>query len=208
MQIKIQIEERQSNTYSKNNSLININKMKNSAIFVLLLLLSGSLLGQYNNSEIPTSINPSGDEPDASAILDVQSTDKGILIPRMTTAQRIAISSPAQGLLVFDLGTGGFWFYNGQAWADLSTGGDVSWGDLSDIPSDIADGDDVNDADSDATNELQNWSNLPGIPTEILDGDDNTQLSEAQVNAIVANNGYIQNEADGDPTNEIELPSG
>lgn len=40
--------------------------------------------------------------PDPSAMLDVSSTDKGMLVPRMTTAQRLAIPSPAESLLVFD----------------------------------------------------------------------------------------------------------
>ena len=40
--------------------------------------------------------------PDPSAILDVSSTNKGILFPRMTTAQKLAITSPANGLMVYD----------------------------------------------------------------------------------------------------------
>ncbi|TDA85852.1 hypothetical protein E0702_17340, partial [Halomonas marinisediminis] len=40
--------------------------------------------------------------PDASSALEVQSTEKGLLIPRMTSAQRTAIASPALGLLVYD----------------------------------------------------------------------------------------------------------
>ena len=58
-------------------------------------------------------------QSDPSAIMNVQSTDKGILIPRMTTAQRTAITNPAKGLLVFDNTTNGFWFYNGTSWDDL-----------------------------------------------------------------------------------------
>jgi uncharacterized protein (TIGR02145 family) len=42
------------------------------------------------------------DAPDPSAMLDVQSTSKGFLPPRMTTAERNAISNPATGLLVFN----------------------------------------------------------------------------------------------------------
>lgn len=40
--------------------------------------------------------------PNASAALDIESTNKGILIPRMTTVQKIAIATPAEGLLVYD----------------------------------------------------------------------------------------------------------
>ena len=56
---------------------------------------------------------------DASASFEMQDVDKGILISRLTTAQRVAISNPAKGLLVFDKTTNSFWFYNGIEWADL-----------------------------------------------------------------------------------------
>ena len=68
------------------------------------------------------AINSDGSNADASAILDVKSTNKGMLVPRMTTAQRTAIASPAKGLLVFDNDTGDFWFYNGTAWTSLTSG--------------------------------------------------------------------------------------
>ena len=55
--------------------------------------------------------------PDASSILDLTSTSAGLLTPRMTTAQRTAIASPATGLLVYQTdGTTGFYYYNGAAW--------------------------------------------------------------------------------------------
>ena len=57
--------------------------------------------------------------PDASAVLDIQSSsnDKGVLIPRMTQAQRNAISSPATGLMIFQTdGNVGFYFYDGSSW--------------------------------------------------------------------------------------------
>lgn len=66
--------------------------------------------------------------PDPSAALHVESTDKGVLIPRLTTAQRQTISNAATGLLVFDTDTGGFWFYNGTSWVELSDpNGDDVW---------------------------------------------------------------------------------
>ena len=56
--------------------------------------------------------------PDPKAALDVSATDKGLLVPRLTAAQRTAISSPPVGLLVFQTdGTQpGFWYYFGGAW--------------------------------------------------------------------------------------------
>jgi len=43
------------------------------------------------------------ENPDASAILDISDTTKGVLVPRMTSSQRLSIVSPANGLLVFDI---------------------------------------------------------------------------------------------------------
>lgn len=56
--------------------------------------------------------------PDASAALDITATDKGMLPPRMTMAQRDAIVSPATGLLIYqtDAATG-YYYYNGSAWS-------------------------------------------------------------------------------------------
>ena len=60
--------------------------------------------------------------PDASAALDITSTTKGLLMPRMTNVQRLAISNPAAGLQVFvtDFDGGSFMFYNGTEWGTLS----------------------------------------------------------------------------------------
>ncbi|MBK7031090.1 MAG: hypothetical protein IPH45_18645 [Bacteroidales bacterium] len=63
------------------------------------------------------AINTDGSVPDNSAMLDVKSTTKGMLLPRMTSAERIAIVSPATGLSVYDLITQSYWYYNGTAWA-------------------------------------------------------------------------------------------
>jgi len=63
-------------------------------------------------------INDDGSLPDASAVLDVKSTTKGMLVPRMTTSEKNAITSPAVGLLVFDITLNTFYFYNG-AWVPI-----------------------------------------------------------------------------------------
>jgi len=62
------------------------------------------------------AINTTGNQAHNSAMLDVSSTDKGMLIPRMTTVQRTSIVSPATGLLVYDTNDNQFWFYNGTTW--------------------------------------------------------------------------------------------
>ncbi len=69
------------------------------------------------------AINTDGTNPAVSAMLDVKSTTKGMLIPRLTQAQRLLISSPVEGLMVYqtDL-TSGFYYYNGALWTRLSSG--------------------------------------------------------------------------------------
>lgn len=64
----------------------------------------------------------------ASSVLDVKSTSKGFLAPRMTMAQRIAIGSPADGLLVYQTnGAKGFYYYNASAWTLIDAGGVSQW---------------------------------------------------------------------------------
>ena len=59
--------------------------------------------------------------PDASSALDITSTTKGLLIPRMTETQRDAISSPATGLMIYQTdGTVGFYYYNGSSWVEVA----------------------------------------------------------------------------------------
>lgn len=59
-----------------------------------------------------------------SQILDVESTSDGILIPRMTEAQRDAISPDIEGMLIYQTNnTKGFYYYNGSVWTPLSGGG-------------------------------------------------------------------------------------
>ncbi|MES2629594.1 MAG: hypothetical protein V4616_11550 [Bacteroidota bacterium] len=61
-------------------------------------------------------INTDGTTPDASALLDVKSTSQGVLVPRMTKAQRDAIASPANALVIFQTdNTAGFYYNAGTA---------------------------------------------------------------------------------------------
>ena len=82
--------------------------MKTTSILPLFFCLWATTLFSQSNIQQSLSVNGSGAAPEASAQLDVSATDKGMLVPRMTSAQRTAIASPATGLLVFDTVTGGF----------------------------------------------------------------------------------------------------
>lgn len=59
--------------------------------------------------------------PNASAILDAQSTTKGVRMPNMTTTQKNAISSPAAGLMVFDTTLAKLCVYSGSAWQTITS---------------------------------------------------------------------------------------
>jgi hypothetical protein len=69
--------------------------------------------------------------PHPTALLELYSTSKGLLIPRMTQAERDAISSPATGLLIYQTdNTPGFYYWNGTAWIPLlssSSGSGLFW---------------------------------------------------------------------------------
>jgi uncharacterized protein (TIGR02145 family) len=105
-------------------------------LFILMgFILAIPGLGAFSQ----TSINTDGSSPDPSAMLDVKSTNKGMLIPRMTAVQRTGISAATNGLLVFqtDAATG-FYYHNGTAWTYLGTGegdgGHMIDGDGNDYP--------------------------------------------------------------------------
>ncbi len=66
------------------------------------------------------AINTTGSASDPSAILDVSSTSKGVLISRMTLAQRNVISNPATGLLIWNIDCDEFQVYNGTIWKTTS----------------------------------------------------------------------------------------
>lgn len=74
-----------------------------------LMLSGGTLTGSLGIGESPL----------ASAVLDVASTTQGFLPPRMTTTQRTAISSPAEGLQVYDLTVHQLYQWNGSSWVIL-----------------------------------------------------------------------------------------
>jgi hypothetical protein len=102
--------------------------MKNIRItflaLVLFILISVNAMSQNQN----VSINNNGNPPDVAAILDISSSNKGVLIPRMTTAQRTAITPlglSQKGLLVYDTTLDQFWYFDGTQWLPIMglTGG-------------------------------------------------------------------------------------
>lgn len=108
--------------------------MKKLYIFFVSLLSFASLLAQ--NVGIGTAT------PNGSAMLDVAATDKGLLIPRMSKTQRIAIATPANGLLVFQNAPDsiGFYYYNsgGWVWLQNASGTGSGWSTSGNAGTDIS----------------------------------------------------------------------
>jgi hypothetical protein len=88
-----------------------------------LIVIAWIILSVFNSSAQNVAINSTGAAPAPSAMLDIASTTSGLLIPRMTTAQRTAIAAPATGLLVYDTSLNMFYYYNGTAWVPMATSG-------------------------------------------------------------------------------------
>ena len=77
---------------------------------LIIAILFTTLAGIANAQSV--GINSDGSAPAVSAMLDVSSTAKGFLAPRMTAAQKAAITSPATGLLVYQTDAPAGYYYN------------------------------------------------------------------------------------------------
>ncbi|MBN2662433.1 MAG: hypothetical protein JXR68_02185 [Bacteroidales bacterium] len=88
---------------------------------ITLFIIFATIFFSIDSFSQGISVNTDGADADASAMFDIQSTAGGLLIPRMTAAQKVAIASPATGLLVYQTDdVTGFYFYNGAEWTKLS----------------------------------------------------------------------------------------
>jgi len=88
-------------------------------ILIILAILSFSL------SHAQVGIGT--DTPDGSSALDVTSNSQGVLIPRLTEAQRDLIANPAEGLMIYQTDNDfGFYFFDGVNWVTLASGS--AWG--------------------------------------------------------------------------------
>ncbi len=111
---------------------------KDSYFRLGVLLVIHSMLLQYSAAQ---SVGFNNAFPDASSIIDAAATDRGVLIPRMTTAQRNAISSPANGLLVYDTDFELFYFNSGTSgspvWVPINSGFHASKTRIKILPNDF-----------------------------------------------------------------------
>ena len=89
-------------------------KTLKNLLFLTVLILICTL------SHAQVSINNDGSDPDPSAMLDVKSSDKGFLPPRLTRAQRDAIANPAEGLVIYNTTNKTLDIYDGTRWGTIS----------------------------------------------------------------------------------------
>lgn len=80
----------------------------------LILILFATTSTFLVNGQV--AINNDGSAPDPSAMLDVKSSEAGMLIPRMSAAQRNSIPGPATGLLVYVTDDNNYYYFNGVDW--------------------------------------------------------------------------------------------
>jgi hypothetical protein len=97
------------------------NHLGNFILRVSMIAIFFSTL-TMNNVALAQNVTVTDDDSyiaESSAMLDVMSTNKGMLVPRLTTAQRTGITSPATGLMVYDTEVKSFMYYNGLTWITI-----------------------------------------------------------------------------------------
>ncbi len=102
----------------------------NRLIYLLSIILF--FCNNFGHSQ-SVGISEDGSIPNSSSILDLKSTTKGLLVPRMTTAQRTSIPLPATGLIVYDTDLGAIYVNTGTTtvpvWEkEITSGNNNSWG--------------------------------------------------------------------------------
>jgi len=134
---------------------------KSSLLIAFIYFITTPLLAQVGIGTIT---------PDASSALDISSTTKGVLIPRLTNAQRDAISNPANGLMIFNTDTDELQFNSNSAVTPI-------WHALSMTPTSFAEiGDSVKYTNTDTSTDVNpdNFINAPLFGTEVWN--DNSSL--------------------------------
>ncbi len=80
----------------------------------------GNNFGTNIPSEYGVAVNKTGNDPDPSAILDIDADDLGFLIPRLTDAERDLIK-PKEGLLIYNVSSGKINFWDNNGWEEITT---------------------------------------------------------------------------------------
>lgn len=187
-------------------------------ILLALIITNATLLFSQN-----VGINDDNSSPDPSAMLDVKSSNKGILVPRVQLDDvntAAPVTNPATGLLIYANSSSaaeeGFYYWDGTKWQNIASGSEDADSDptnelqtISKVGSTVtlSDGggsytDEVDDADASSTNELQTisksgstvtLSNSGGSFTDDVDDADADPSNELQVLSISNDTVYLEN---------------
>lgn len=178
-------------------------------LLITLTITNSLLFYSQNNVGIGTS------NPNPHSILDLESSDKGILVPRITTISRTtlgtSLTTSDNGMLVYDKNLLTFFYWDGTQWVQIGNNTDnqnLTGASLTgtSLQIDIENGnsttvdlsplqDGVDDADNNPNNEIQTISKIGDSIILSLNGgsviDQDSQLSESQVDNYTNNNGYL-----------------
>ena len=106
----------------KINSSTQSSTMKNNLLLLVLFLVTGTIKFSFAQNTFPANgaAGIGTTTPAGSSLLEVSSTTKGVLLPRMTKTQREAIAGPVEGLLIYQTNNQpGFYYYDGTAWKSV-----------------------------------------------------------------------------------------
>jgi uncharacterized protein YifE (UPF0438 family) len=95
------------------------NKTTNFIILIVFLVL-------HINAQSQENVGIGTTTPEVTALLDLVSTNKGLLVPRLTTVNRDAIGTPATGLMIYNTTNNRFEYYTGSTWVPILTNGIIS----------------------------------------------------------------------------------
>jgi hypothetical protein len=158
--------------------------MKKFIAFISCNMLLMQLLAQQN-------VGVGTLTPDASALLHISSTTKGLLVPRMTDVEKQLIATPADGLMVYDTDSKSFWYYNGTlaTWKEVNSANVLPVGALNSTLR--------HDGSSWITdNYLINTGSRVGIgvavPAEGLHVDSSMKIGNAVWSSIAANSRFLK----------------
>lgn len=92
---------------------INMKKLLPATLVALLFI---------STAQSQVSISSPSSAPDPSAMLDIKSTAKGVLVPRMAKDEMANLPAPANGLLIFNTSSSSFWYYKaGLGWTEIAS---------------------------------------------------------------------------------------
>ncbi|NEW79052.1 MAG: hypothetical protein GZ086_06415 [Gelidibacter sp.] len=163
-----------------------LNKYVLSTVVIVFLMLGMETFAQVGIGTI---------NPDVSSMLDIQSNAKGVLIPRMLTSERTAIATPANGLLVFDITSQSFWFYNVNVWKEL-----VANNKLIDT-----DGDTKVEVEQSADEDKIRFTTL-GTEKMSIDNAGNTRIGDGTNNTYIEADGSLSYEGTATRYDDLKVP--